>query len=253
MREPFEAFRKETYGDRISDVYDDLHSGPAFDPAAEVAVLAELAHGGKVLELGIGTGRVALPLSKAGVEVHGIDASVAMVAKLRTKRGGRRIPVTIGDFADVPVTGKFDLVFVAFNTFYGLTTQEQQIRCFQNVARRLKRGGLFLVRGFVPDLTRFQRGQSMTATRVELNRVTIDVSKHDPVTQTVDAQQIWITESGNRMFPVRLRYVWPSELDLMAQLAGMRLRDRWGNWDKSPYTAASQNHISVYEMATAGR
>lgn len=246
-RGPLEGFRKETYGDLIADVYDDLHSTPALDPTAEVTLLAELARGGKALELGIGTGRVALPLSKAGVEVHGIDASEAMVAKLRAKRGGRRISVTIGDFADVPVTGKFDLVFVVFNTFFGLTTQEQQIRCFQNVAGRLKRGGLFLIRGFIPDLTRFQRGQSMTAVRVELDRVMIDVSRHDAVTQTVNAQQIWITESGNRLFPVRLRYAWPSEMDLMARLAGMRLRDRWSDWARGPFTEASQFHISVYE------
>jgi SAM-dependent methyltransferase len=219
-----------TYGDAIADVYDEVHA--ELDPAEAVALLAELAGAGPVLELAIGTGRIALPLAERGLEVHGIDASQAMVAKLREKPGGDRIPVTMGDFADVDVEGRYSLVFVAFNTFFGLLTQEDQVRCFENVGTRLAEGGVFVLEAFVPDLTRFDRGQRVSVLNIEVDSVRLDVDRHDAVAQTVEAQHVLLSRSGIRFQPVRIRYAWPSELDLMARLAGLRLRDRWAGWNR---------------------
>lgn len=243
-------YGSSTYGDRIADIYDELHAGSVADQAQEIAVaLAALARGGRALELGIGTGRVALPLIDQGVEVHGIDASQSMVSKLRAKPGGGQIPVRIGDFAEVDVEGEFSLIFVVFNTFFGLLTQDDQVRCFKNIGKHLTSDGVFVIEAFVPDLTRYQRGQNTSAVRVEMDRVLLDVSRHDAVQQRVVAQHLLIDESGVRLYPVQLRYVWPSELDLMAQLAGLRLRERWGGWKGEAFTAASTSHVSVYESS----
>ncbi len=235
-----------TYGDRIADVYDELQTS-GLDTDAAVDCLAELAGQGPALELGIGTGRVALPLARRGVRVHGIDASEAMVAKLRAKPGGVDLPVAIGNFADVGVEGRFSLIFVVFNTLFGLLTQEHQLRCFRNVADHLTDDGIFVVEAFVPDPTLFDRGQRVAATLVEADRVRLDVSNHDPAAQRVDSQHIVIGEDAIRIYPVQLRYAWPSELDLMARLAGLRLRQRWAGWRREPFTAASPQHVSVYE------
>jgi SAM-dependent methyltransferase len=234
----------ETYGDRIADVYDGLYSGLDTDGAVET--LAELAGSGPVLELGIGTGRLALPLAERGLEVHGADASEAMVQKLREKPGGDRIPVTMGDFADVNVDGRFSLIFIAFNTLFGLLTQEDQLRCFANAAAHLADGGVFVVEAFVPDLGRFDRGQRVNVNFVEPDRVMIDASRHYPAEQRVDSSHVVITESGQRLYPVSIRYSFPAELDLMARLAGLELSDRWGGWRRQPFDAGSPRHVSVY-------
>ncbi len=211
--------------------------------------LAQVAGPGPVLELGIGTGRIALPLAERGLEVHGIDASEEMVSKLRAKPGGDAIQVTIGDFADVGVQGAFPLVFVVFNTLFALLTQENQLRCFQGVAQHLTEDGVFVVQAFVPDLARFDRGQRVQAFSIEVDSVRIDASIHDLANQRIDAQLIQVTGEGVRMFPVQLRYAWPSELDLMARLAGLQLRERWSGWDRAPFTSASTSHVSLYERA----
>jgi SAM-dependent methyltransferase len=234
-----------TYGERIAHVYDEWY--PATVDEEMISALAELAAGGRALELGIGTGRVALPLAAAGVEVHGIDSSEAMVAKLRAKPGGKRIPVTIGDFADVGVEGTFSLVFVVFNTFFSLTSQDDQVRCFQNVARRLTQDGVFVIEAFVPDLARFSGDQTVRATGVETDHILLEASRHDPVRQRVVSQHVVIREDGTKLYPVHVRYAWPAELDLMARLAGLRLRDRWGGWDRRPFAADSTQHVSVFE------
>ena len=237
-----------TYGDRIAGIYDELHSGlPDVGPMVEM--LAGLARGGRALELGIGTGRVALPLAARGVEVHGSDASERMVAALRAKERGASIPVTVGDFGDVGVQGHFPLVFVVSSTFFGLTFQDDQVRCFQNVADHLTSEGVFVIEAFVPDVTRFVRGQKIDTGEVTTDRVNINVSRHDAVSQRVVSQHIYISEKGIKMYPVQVRYAWPSELDLMAMLAGLRLRDRWADWRRAPFTAASTSHVSVYERA----
>ena len=234
-----------TYGDRIADIYDRLHPGTG-SATPEVRALARLAGGGRALELGIGTGRVALPLAELGVAIHGIDASEAMAAAVRAKPGGAEIPLTVGDFADVPVGGTFTLIFAVFNTFFALTTQDAQVRCFRRVAGRLADGGTFLIEAFVPDPARFSGGQRVGVTRVDTDSATLEVARHDALHQRVYSQQVVLSESGTRLYPVQIRYVWPSELDLMARLAGLRLRERWSDWTGAPFTAASTNHISLY-------
>ncbi len=242
-----EGYGPETYGERIAETYDRWYErAPFLETEAAVETLAELAGEGPVLELAIGTGRIAIPLAELGVDVHGIDSSQAMVAKLREKPGGGRISVTIGDFADVAAEGSFTLVFVAFNTFFALTTQDDQVRCFENAARRLTENGVFVLEAFVPDLARFDRGQRVEAESVEVDEVRLGVARHDPVGQLVQGQHLHITGSGVRLYPLSIRYAFPSELDLMARLAGLRLRERWGSWRKEPFTEQSGKHVSVY-------
>jgi SAM-dependent methyltransferase len=240
-----EGYSPATYGDRIADVYDALYE-QALDTHGAVETLAELAGGGRVLELAIGTGRLALPLAQRGLEVHGVDASERMVEKLRAKPGGDGIAVTMGDFADVPVEGSYGLIFIAFNTLFALLTQEAQLRCFANAARHLTDDGLFVIEAFFPDLARFDRDQRAQATWVDPHRVMLDASRHNPVEQRVDSQHIVITEDETKLYPVSIRYAFPSELDLMARLAGLELRDRWGNWQRDPFTGETGRHVSVY-------
>jgi SAM-dependent methyltransferase len=237
-----------TYGDRIADVYDTWHEGVGYPFQSEecIELLAELAGPGPVLELAIGTGRLALPLAERGLEVHGVDASEAMVAKLREKPGGDAIPVTMGDFADVPVDGEYRLIFVAFNTFFALLSQDAQVRCFENAAAHLDEEGVFLIEVFVPDLGRFDRNQRVSAFKVEADRVIVNVDDLDPVEQVVSGQHVELREDGLHFYPVSIRFAFPSELDLMARLAGLELRERYGSWTREPFTASSQRHISIY-------
>ena len=239
-------YSHETYGERVAGVYDDWFA--EYDAQA-IDALAELARGGRALELGIGTGRFALPLSAKGVEVHGIDAASSMISRLRAKPGGDRIAVTQGNFAEVPVSvdEKFELVYIVFNTFFALSSQQEQVQCFRNVAAHLAPGGCFVMEAFVPDLNRFTGGQVNWATKVTTDEVQLDVGQHDAAAQRVVSQKVVITEGNVRLFPVQIRYCWPSELDLMAQLAGLRLRERWSNWKREPFTSQSGQHISIYE------
>lgn len=246
------GYDPSTYGDRISPIYDELYGGK-FDTEGAVTFLAELAGDGPALELGVGTGRVAIPLAEQGVEVHGIDASEAMVERMRSKPGGDRITVIMRDFADVDVEGSFPLVYVVFNTLFALLNQEDQARCFQNVAERLTPDGVFVIEAFVPDLARFDRYQQrVEAGDLSLDRVHLEVSRHDPVNQRVAGQHVVITKDGTTLYPVHLRYAWPSELDLMARLAGLRLRERWGSWRRGAFDESSGRHISVYGRAREG-
>ena len=238
-----------TYGDRIADVYDGWHPDYPFQTEESIELLAALAGPGPVLELAIGTGRLALPLAERGLAVHGVDASEAMVAKLREKPGGDAVPVTIGNFADVPVEGRYRLVFVAFNTFFALTSQEEQLRCFENVAAHLESDGVFLIEVFVPDLARFDRGQRVSAFEVEADRVVVNVDRLDQAEQVISSQHVQLTEQGIRFYPVSIRYAFPSELDLMARLAGLRLRERWSDWKRESFGSSSPRHVSVYERA----
>jgi len=233
-----------TYGDGIADVYDDWY--PGGDPEPVVERLATLAGDGPVLELGIGTGRIAIPLAARCVSVHGVDASVAMVEKLRARPGGESIPVTVGDFAEFDLEERFSLVFVVFNTFFGILEQRDQVGCFQSVAEHVVPGGRFLAECFVPDLSRFDRGQRLSVTAIDEEGVRVEATLHDPVGQRVKSRVIRMTASGSRFYPLEARYCWPSELDLMAQLAGLELEHRWGGWNEEPFTAASESHVSVY-------
>jgi SAM-dependent methyltransferase len=241
-----DQYEASTYGDRIAAIYDELIEGK-FDTEGAVSFLAELAGTGPVLELGIGTGRVALPLAERGLEVQGIDASEAMVERLRAKPGGDRIAITLKDFVDIDVEGSFSLVFVVFNTIFALLTQDDQVRCFRNVAGHLTPDGVFVIEAFVPDLARFDRYQQrVEAGDLSLDEVRLEVARHDPVNQRIVGQHVVISEKDTRLYPVRLRYAWPSELDLMARLAGLRLRERWGSWRRDPFAESSERHISVY-------
>jgi len=238
-----DSYQEETYGERIAVIYDEWY---AEHEDAALGTLKGLAQGGRALELGIGTGRVALPLHQSGVAVDGIDASEAMIAKLRSKPRGDEIRVTLGDFADVAVEGRYALIYVLFNTFFALLTQEEQLRCFRNVAQHLGSEGRFVVEAFVPDLSRFSGQQAVRAVSMSENEVRLEASQLDPVTQQVTSQHVVLTEQGVRLYPVKLRYVWPAELDLMARLAGLQLRHRWGNWRKAAFSADSGKHISIY-------
>lgn len=234
----------ETYGERVADVYDTWYK--KLDSPGEVELLEALAAGGPVLELGIGTGRVALRLAARGVKVHGIDTSPAIVEQMRKKPGSDGIAVTIGDMADVPVDGSFSLVFVVFNTFFMLTTQEAQVRCFRNVAARLQPGGRFLVHAFVPDLSRVERGENISVREAALDHVRIDTGTFERNAQIINSTQIRMTEQSTRFVHAQLRYAFPPELDLMAQLAGLTLENRWSTFDKQPFTDESAFAVSVY-------
>lgn len=249
MSDHDDGYEPSTYGDRIAGVYDEIYPDvpSGGDVSTTVDFLSSLAGAGPVLELGIGTGRVAIPLAAAGVEVHGIDASAAMVERMRAKPGGDAIPVTMGDFGDFSLDTTFTMIYVPFNTFFGLLTQDDQVACFRAVARHLTRDGVFVMEAFVPDLARFDRGQRVSAIRVEPNEVSLDVMTHDPITQVGDAQHVVIREGGIHLYPVRIRFAFVAELELMARLAGMRLRERWADWERTPFSSASGKHISVWE------
>jgi SAM-dependent methyltransferase len=234
-----------SFGDEAAEVYDDHSKGS--DPVATVAFLKGLAPGGPALELAIGTGRIALPLTAHGVRVDGVDLSTAMVAKLRAKPGGDQLSVTIGDFADVPVPGTYPLIFIVFNTLFNLLTQDDQVRCFANVAAHLTDDGVFVVEAFVPSyLLRLRDDQYVDAEAIGVDEVRLDVGRHDSVAQQLDESHVVLSREGISLYPIVTRYAWPSELDLMARLAGLRLKDRWAGWNHEPFTSASRSHVSVY-------
>lgn len=240
-----EGYVAKTYGERIAPIYDQRY--PSAVPG-QVDLLVELAGTGPALELGIGTGRLALPLAARGVEVHGIDASPAMIERLRAKPGGDEVTVAIGDFTDFDLGKRFSLVFVAFNTLFALASQQAQVACFRAVVRHLTPGGRFLVEAFVPDLGRFDRGQRVCATTVDLDGVKLDCSVHDPVAQRVTTQHVTLGTSGIHCYPVEIRYAWPSELDLMASLAGLEPEARWGGWDRRRFSSDCGTHLSLWRL-----
>ena len=233
-----------SFGEDVAEIYGDLQRG---DESATVVFLEQLAGRGPALELAIGTGRIALPLAARGIRVDGVDISPAMVARLRAKPGGDQISVTIGDFADVPVPGTYRLIFVVWNTLFNLLTQEDQVRCFENVAAHLTDDGSFVVEAFVPGfLYRLRSDQYVDAEAIGVGEVRLDVARHDPVTQRLDESHVSLSPEGVRLNPIVTRYAWPSELDLMARIAGLRLKDRWAGWNREPFNSTSGRHVSVY-------
>jgi SAM-dependent methyltransferase len=239
------------FGERVAARYDE--SCPdMFEPRvvdAVVEVLAGLAGGGRALELGIGTGRIALPLARRGVVVHGIDLSRAMVARLRTKPGGATIGVTIGDFATARVNGTFTVAYLIFNTIMNLTTQAAQVACFRNVAAHLEPGGCFVIEVMIPDLRRLPAGQKVVPLHVSPTEWAFDV--YDIATQTMSSNYVKVIGGRGESRSTPFRYVWPAELDLMAQLAGLRLRERWDGWTLEPFTSESRQHVSIWEKPTS--
>jgi SAM-dependent methyltransferase len=236
------------FGERAASVYDE-HAAGMFDPAVVgpvVELLAALTEGGRALEFGIGTGRIALPLAERGVRVSGIDNSEAMVGRLRAKPGGGDLDVTIGDFATTRVDREFSLVYLVFNTIGNLVTQDAQVACFQNAAAHLRSGGRFVIEVGVPDLQRLPPGQTIIPFRADPEGIGFDV--YDVVTQQFSSQHYHFSEDGVQTYPVELRYVWPSELDLMGRLAGLTLESRWAGWQREPFTSLSRAHVSVYRL-----
>ena len=234
------------FGERVAAAYDES-SAEMFEPGAVAAVadvLAGLAGRGRAMELGIGTGRIALPLASRGVPVHGIDMSRAMVARLRAEPGGDAIGVTIGDFATTRADGTFSVVYLVFNTIMNLTTQEAQVACFRNVAAHLEPGGCFVIEVSIPDLRRLPPGQSAVPFQVSPARWAFDI--YDTATQAMSSNYIEITGGRGEFTSFPFRYAWPAELDLMAQLAGLRLRERWGGWNREPFTSESRQHVSIW-------
>lgn len=241
------------FGERVAARYDEstaeMFAPEAVDPAVEV--LADLAGDGRALELGIGTGRIALPLAARGVEVHGIDLSRAMIARMRAKPGGDAIGVTVGDFATTRAPGRFSLVYLVFNTITNLTTQDAQVDCFRNAADHLEPGGTFVIEVGVPELRRLPPGQDAVPFRVSGTRWGFDT--YDVATQSMTSHHIEVVDGRGEYRAYPFRYVWPAELDLMARLAGLRLRDRWGGWTREPFTGESTQHVSVWEKPLTGR
>jgi SAM-dependent methyltransferase len=239
---------EDHFGEEVAARYDEA-SGARFDPAVlgpTVDVLAELAGDGAALELAVGTGRVALPLAARGVPVSGIELSTAMVDQLRAKDGAHLVDVTIGDMTTTRVDGSFRLVFLVYNTIGNLTTQEQQIACFANAAAHLEPGGCFVIEVGVPNLRRLTPGQDAVVFSHAPGYVGYD-RYTDLVAQQATSHHFVADGSGAREMTTPFRYVWPSELDLMARLAGMSLRDRWSGWDRAPFTGESTSHVSIWE------
>ena len=235
------------FDERVAARYD-ADASALFDPVVlepTIDFLAEIAGSGRALELGIGTGRVALPLAQRGVPVHGIDLSEAMVARLRDKPGGEDIGVTIGDFATTSLGMSFSLAYVVFNTIENLTTQEAQVACFRNVAAHLESGGCFVVEVMVPELRRLPPGETFRVFSASENYWGID--EYDVATQGLTSHHLEVVDGRLERVSMPFRYAWPSELDLMAQLAGMRLRERWSGWTREPFTNDSRQHVSVWE------
>jgi SAM-dependent methyltransferase len=236
------------FGEDVAAAYDDSEGGVSESGEVDSAVefLAGLARGGSALELGIGTGRIALPLSRRGVPVHGIDLSQAMVARLRAKPGSENIGVTIGDFATTSVAGTFSLVYLVFNTIMNLTTQDEQVACFQNAGAHLEPGGCFVIEVGVPDLQRLPPGETFRPFHVSATRLGFD--EYDIAAQGLVSHHFRPASDGNlEPSSIPFRYVWPAELDLMARIGGMRLRERFGDWDREPFTSESMKHVSVWE------
>jgi Methyltransferase domain len=236
------------FGEGVAGRYDES-SADMFDPAVldpVVDFLAKLAGGGAALELGIGTGRIALPLSQRGIRVHGIDLSEAMVARLSAKPGAEDIGVTIGDFATTRAEGTFSVAYLVFNTIMNLTTQDEQVACFQNVAAHLDRGGCFVIEVMLPELQRLPFGEIFRPFEVSATHLGFD--EYDVVSQGLISHHYWVADGTLEVESPPFRYVWPSELDLMARLAGMTLRERWSGWKREPFTRESTKHVSVWEM-----
>jgi SAM-dependent methyltransferase len=235
------------FDERVAELYE-VYWPELFEPAVvepAVRFLAELAGPGDALELGIGTGRIALPLRRRGVRVHGIDLAPAMAARLWAKPGGDEIDVTIGDFATTRVSGTFRVVYLVRNTIMNLTSQDDQVECFRNVAAHLEPGGCFVIEVVVPELQRLPPGETVRAFAVTPTHLGFD--EHDVAAQRLVSHHYWLLDGRLETFSSPFRYVWPSELDLMARLAGMTLRGRWADWNRDPFTSDSRQHISVWE------
>jgi SAM-dependent methyltransferase len=238
------------YGARLADHYDDIYGG-VFDTDGAVEFLGDLAPGGRILEFGVGTGRIAIPLSERSHDVWGVEGSPAMLEQLKAKTGGDKVTTICGDFATANAQGSFDLVLLLVNTIYAMPSQDDQVACFANAARHLAPGGRFVVEAWVPDPPRGD-GLGLRARRLGSGFAGLVIEDHDARNQILSTTQIVISETGEtRSFPVVHRYAWPAELDLMARINGMTLENRWADWHCRPFDSASVNHISVWRVDEA--
>jgi SAM-dependent methyltransferase len=216
------------------------------DEDETVAFLRDCAGDGPALELAIGTGRIARPLAATSVRVDGIDISQPMVDVLRAQPGGESLEVTIGNYANVPVPGTYRLIYIVYNTIHNLLTQDDQVRCFENVAKHLTGDGVFVIEASTHAALNLLDNQYVHAQAIEVNQVWLDVARYDPATQLLDESHVSLTKDGVRLFPIVTRHIWPAEMDLMARIAGLRLKERWDGWERRPYTADTKNLVSVY-------
>jgi SAM-dependent methyltransferase len=238
---------EDHFGEQVAERFDERYAQLA-EPAVVdpiVDFIAEVAGVGAALELGVGTGRIALPLADRGVQVHGIELSEAMVARLRAKPGAEQVGVTMGDFATTTVEGRFSVAYLVANTIMNLTTQDEQLACFRSAAAHLEPGGCFVIEVLVPRLQRLPPGETFQPFIVEPGHVGFD--EYDVVRQGLVSHHYWIEDGKVDVISPPFRYVWPSELDLMARLAGMTLRERWGGWKREAFTGESTKHVSVWE------
>jgi SAM-dependent methyltransferase len=244
------SHQDDYFGERVAERFDQRYAALAAPAVVDPIVdfLADLAGEGSALEFGIGTGRIALPLAQRGVSVHGIDLSQAMVDRLRAKSGADQIAVTIGDFATTTVGDTFSLVYLVANTIMNLTTQDAQVACFCNAAAHLVSGGRFVIEVLVPRLQRLPLGETFQPFDVSPSHLGFD--EYDVAKQGLVSHHYWLDEGEVDIISVPFRYVWPSELDLMARLGGMRLRGRWGGWHREPFTSESGSHVSVWEKTS---
>ena len=242
--DPATSFGYETSLDYDAD-------GGRGDEQETVRFLAGLAGGADALEFAVGTGRIALPLRAAGVRVDGIELSQDMVDRLREKPGGDQVEVTMGDMSQVGTGRSYGLVYLVFNTIGNLLTQDDQVHCFENAARHLTGDGVFVLECRVPTAPAQPGHQFIDVEQLELDHVQLGVSRYDPITQILDVNHVHLGADRLAFSPIRLRLAYPPEFDLMARIAGLRLRDRWGGWNGEPFTATSWRHVSVYEPAGA--
>jgi SAM-dependent methyltransferase len=241
---------KDYFDERIAETFETKWA-ESFDPAVvdpAVSFLADLAGKGAALELGIGTGRIALPLSRRGIPVHGIELSPAMAARLRAQPGADDIDVTIGDFATTRVDATFTLVYLVRNTIMNLTTQDEQVECFRSVAAHLEPGGCFVIEVIVPAIRQLPPGETVRAFAVTPTHLGFE-EYVDLAAQVSFSHHYWVVDGALETFSAPFRYVWPSELDLMARLAGMTLRERWAGWNREPFAGDSATHVSVWEKS----
>ncbi|RGA01001.1 class I SAM-dependent methyltransferase [Microbispora triticiradicis] len=241
-----EWFDASAYGRAIADIYDETAQRLPVEPVIET--ISRLAGRGPVLEFGIGTGRLALPLAARGIPVAGVDGSPEMVKILRAKPGGDHVPVTVGDFSEARVEGVFSLVLLAVNTVFALPSQDAQVRCFRNAAAHLRPGGRFVVEAWVPDPAAFRDRTSLRLLSVAEEEVVVEAARLCPAEQLMHTTKLRMTADGLRLLPANHRYAWPCELDLMARLAGMERERRWADWSGTPFTDDSRAHVSVYRV-----
>ena len=246
MKDILDSFGAATFGELYADEYDERHNPGTTDAA--VQLLCELAENRRTLELAIGTGRVAIPMANAGIDIQGIDGSAEMLTKLREKPGGETIKTEVADMADFQLEDSFGFVFLIFNTFYNLTSQEAQVSCIQRAADHLEPGGQLLLEMFVPQPSLWD--SEIRLRDMDMNALVIEGANHDPVEQTVEFQRAVLKEGSVTMRPLAMRYACPPEIDLMAQMAGLSLESRWSDWNRSPFSGESKMHISLYSKSS---